>query len=33
MIVVGGERDSIDLNDFWALDLDKKVWYQPQIDG
>jgi hypothetical protein len=31
MIVIGGEANS-DLKDFWALDLDEKVWHKPEIN-
>lgn len=31
MIVVGGESDS-DLSDLWALDLEQKMWFKPEID-
>lgn len=30
MIVVGGEANS-DLRDFWALDLEERVWYKPEL--
>jgi N-acetylneuraminic acid mutarotase len=33
MVVVGGESNSSDLNDFWALDLEQKKWYKPDIFG
>lgn len=33
MIVVGGESNSSDLNDFWALDLEFKKWLRPEIHG
>lgn len=31
MIVVGGEASS-DLKDFWALDLEERLWYKPEVD-
>jgi len=31
MIIVGGEATT-DLKDLWALDLEKKIWYNPQIN-
>ena len=31
MIVIGGEANS-DLKDFWALDLEEKIWFKPEID-
>jgi len=33
MIVVGGESNSSDLNDFWTLDLESKRWIRPEIQG
>jgi hypothetical protein len=34
MIIVGGESiSSGDLNDFWALDLESKVWTKPEMEG
>ena len=31
MVVVGGESNSSDLNDMWALDLEEQRWYKPTI--
>lgn len=31
MIIVGGESNS-DLADLWALDLEEKIWFKPEID-
>jgi len=31
MVVIGGEASS-DLRDFWALDLDKSTWHNPDVD-
>ncbi|CDW71485.1 kelch repeat [Stylonychia lemnae] len=31
MIIVGGEATT-DLKDLWALDLERKIWYNPQIN-
>jgi len=31
MIVVGGESNSSDLNDLWALDLEQKKWFRPDV--
>lgn len=31
MVVIGGEANS-DLKDFWALDLEEKMWYKPEIN-
>lgn len=31
MIVIGGESNS-DLADLWALDLEQKMWYKPEIN-
>ena len=31
MIVIGGEATS-DLKDFWALDLDKGMWFNPDVE-
>ena len=33
MIIVGGESNSSDLNDLWALDLDAEKWHKPNIVG
>lgn len=33
MIVVGGESNNSDLDDFWALDLESKDWIKPDIHG
>ena len=33
MVVVGGESNSSDLNDFWTLDLEMKRWIRPDIQG
>ena len=30
MIVVGGEANS-DLKDFWALDLEERIWLKPDL--
>lgn len=30
MITIGGEATS-DLKDLWALDLEEKIWYKPEI--
>jgi len=33
MVVVGGESNSSDLNDLWALDLESQTWYKPHVLG
>ena len=33
MVVVGGESNSSDLGDLWVLDLESRVWRQPEVDG
>jgi hypothetical protein len=33
MVIIGGESSSSDLNDVWALNLDSKFWYKPQVIG
>jgi len=33
MVVVGGESNSSDLNDLWALDLETYTWFKPSIMG
>jgi hypothetical protein len=33
MVVVGGESNSSDLNDLWALNLEEQRWYKPTIQG
>lgn len=33
MVVVGGESNSSDLNDLWALDLNFQTWHKPSIIG
>ena len=31
MVVSGGEANNTDLNDMWALDLDRKVWFRMEL--
>lgn len=31
MVSIGGEAAS-DLKDFWALDLEERIWYKPEPD-
>lgn len=31
MITIGGEANS-DLKDFWALNLEERVWYKPEVN-
>jgi len=33
MVVIGGESNSADLNDCWALDLESFLWIKPEIRG
>jgi hypothetical protein len=31
LVTIGGESNA-DLKDFWAFDMEEKVWYKPEID-
>jgi len=33
MVVSGGEANNTDLNDMWALDLDRTRWYKFELMG
>jgi hypothetical protein len=31
MVTIGGEANA-DLKDFWAFDLEDKIWFKPEIE-